>query len=173
MSPNHRRLRAGGSGILAVVTVTGLLTGAVAADLALSAVAAGPVLGATSAAALTKTTLTSASSGGAAAAEPNARAAIAENGRYVAFQSQAALNASASVPVTPAPSPSPSPAPAPNWRVYARDETGQTTSLLSDPGAGNTTAPAISANGKLVSYLLNDGLENNVDVVNRQATGRG
>ncbi len=47
------------------------------------------------------------------------------------------------------------------------------TSLLSDPNAGNATAPSISATGKLVSYLLDGGIENNVVVVNRQATGKG
>jgi Abnormal spindle-like microcephaly-assoc'd, ASPM-SPD-2-Hydin/WD40-like Beta Propeller Repeat len=193
MSPNHRRLRAGGSGILVAAAMTGLLA-AVAAGLAPRAGAAGlapgagaagpvgPVQGATPTA-LTSTTLTSVGSDGAAAAEPNARAAIAENGRYVAFQSQATLNVSASVPVTPSPSPSPSfdeapssgasSAPIPNWRIYVRDQTGQTTSLLSDPGPGNATAPTISADGKLVSYLVNDGIENTVEVVNRQATGQG
>lgn len=163
MWPNHRCLR----GLLAVVAVTGLLTGAVAARVvAAGAVADGAVLDGASAPPLTQTTLTSVGSDGAAAAEPNARAAIAENGGYVAFQSQAALKVSASVPGA-------SPTTAPDWRVYARDDRAQTTSLLSDPGAGNATAPAISASGKLVGYLLDEGGGNNVMVVNRQATGSG
>jgi hypothetical protein len=58
--------------------------------------------------------------------------------------------------------------------VYVRDQTGQTTSLLSDPNAGNATAPTISGTGKLVSYLSDDSvIENNVIAVNRQATGSG
>ena len=168
MGPNHRCLR----GLLAVVAVTGLLTGAAAARVvaggavAARVVADGTVLDGASAPPLTQTTLTSVGSDGAAAAEPNARAAIAENGGYVAFQSQAALKVSASVPGA-------TPTTAPNWRVYARDDTTQTTSLLSDPGAGNATAPAISASGKLVGYLLDGGGGNNVTVVNRQATGTG
>jgi hypothetical protein len=57
--------------------------------------------------------------------------------------------------------------------VYVRDQTGQVTSLLSNPNTGNATAPAISGSGKLVSYLFNGGVENSVVVVNRQATGQG
>jgi Tol biopolymer transport system component len=64
-------------------------------------------------------------------------------------------------------------APPGNWRVYVRDQTGQVTSLLSNPNTGNATAPSISGTGKLVSYLFDGGIENNVVVVNRQATGKG
>jgi hypothetical protein len=73
-----------------------------------------------------------------------------------------------------APSAAPAAAALPgNWRVYVRDQTGQVTSLLSNPNTGNATAPSISGTGKLVSYLFDGGIENNVVVVNRQATGKG
>lgn len=133
-----------------------------------SAAAAGPDPAAT------KTILTSVGSDGAAATAPNARPAIAENGRYVAFQSQATLNVSGTVVPPPPPIQAPEAlAPVPNWRVYVRDQIGNTTSLLSNPATGSATAPTISADGKLVSYLLDNGTENNVFVVNRQATGKG
>jgi hypothetical protein len=144
----------------AVVATTGL---------AAAGAAAGGVFAGPPAPALTKTTLTSVGTGGAAATASNARPAISANGRYVAFQSQATLNVSGSV-VPPSSAP---PAAAPNWRVYVRDQTGQVTSLLSNPDTGNATAPAISGTGKLVSYLFDGGIENNVVVVNRQATGTG
>jgi hypothetical protein len=73
-------------------------------------------------------------------------------------------------PSAPAPAASASPG---NWRVYVRDQTGQVTSLLSNPNTGNATAPSISGTGKLVSYLFDGGIENNVVVVNRQASGKG
>jgi hypothetical protein len=76
-------------------------------------------------------------------------------------------------PGSPAPAPAAAPTAPGNWRVYARDQTGQVTSLLSNPDTGNATAPAISGTGKLVSYLFNGGAENSVVVVNRQATGKG
>jgi len=72
-----------------------------------------------------------------------------------------------------APSAAPAAAPPGNWRVYVRDQTGRVTSLLSNPNTGNATAPSISGTGKLVSYLFDGGIENNVVVVNRQATGKG
>jgi hypothetical protein len=73
-----------------------------------------------------------------------------------------------------APSAAPAAPAAPgNWRVYVRDQTGQVTSLLSNPNTGNATAPSISGTDKLVSYLFDGGIENNVVVVNRQATGKG
>lgn len=219
MGSNHGRRRALGRGVsalvaCAVVTMTGLVTGA----------AASGALGGTPASPQGNIMLTSVGTDNVPATAPNARAAISENGRYVAFQSQATLTASSSVippptppaqpgsppppssPVTiptttccsiqakplpsasataPSPAASPSdvaPAAAPrllasqqstNWRVYVRDQTGNATSLLSNPNLGNATAPDISGDGKLVSYLFNDGTENNVFVVNRQATGTG
>lgn len=82
-------------------------------------------------------------------------------------------------PATPSPSgaavrPSPQAVPESGIaRVYVRDQIGNTTSLLSDQSTGDATAPSISGTGKLVSYLLANDLENNVVVVNRQATGKG
>jgi hypothetical protein len=167
MAVNHGQRGVLGRGLYAlaacaVVATTGL---AAAAGAAAGGVFAGP-----SAPALTKTVLTSVGTGGAAATASNARPAISASGRYVAFQSQATLNVSGSV--VP-PSSAPAAAATDNWRVYVRDQTGQVTSLLSNPNTGNATAPAISGTGKLVSYLFDGGIENNVVVVNRQATGTG
>lgn len=89
-------------------------------------------------------TLTSAGSGGAAASAPSALPAMAAGGRYVAFQSRASLRVSGSVPGKPATT----------WRVYLRDQAAKTIELLSDPAAGNATAPTVSADGGLTSYLL-------------------
>ena len=116
----------------------------------------------------TATTLTSVGSDAAPATATSARSAIAENGRYAAFQSDATLKVSASV-VPPGRTP-PQPGTA---RVYVRDEIGQKTTLLSDPNAGNATAPSISASGRLVSYQLNGGAGDEVVAVDRKATGAG
>lgn len=196
----HGRRRALGRGVYAlaacaVVAMTGLAAGTAAAR-----GTSGAALGS----AATQVTLTSVGTDGAAATSQNARAAISANGRYVAFQSQAVLNASGSVipppppPTLPPPTTTPPPTPPPtlpqptptftieargpqapaalqpgNFRVYVRDQVGHKTSLLSNPNDGAATAPSISGTGKLVSYLRAGDLENNIVVVNRQATGAG
>src|SRR5690348_14212599 len=146
MGPNHGRRRVLGRGVYALAACAAVAM----AGFATGATAHGSLVG-------------------AAAPAPNARPAISANGRYVAFQSQATLKVSASV----VPPPRATASPSGNWRVYVRDQTGRVTSLLSDPGNGDATAPSISGTGKLVSYLLDGGTENNVVVVNRQTTGKG
>jgi hypothetical protein len=116
----------------------------------------------------TTTTLTSVGSNARPGIAPSADSAVAANGRYVAFASQDALKVSRAIPLT-----EPVTGATGNWRIYVRDATGRTTTLLSDPGLGVGTVPSISANGRLVSYDLNDGSANYVDVADRQATGKG
>lgn len=183
MGPNHGQRRALGRGVyaLAACAVAGI------AGLGMGVSASG-ALGGTSAPVLTSFALTSIGSDGAAATSPNARAAISASGQYVAFQSQATLNVSGSVPTPPPPPPPPTATTKPkkpaaskapvalapaNFRVYVRDRAGNVTSLLSNPNTGNATAPTITGTGKLVSYLFESDFENNVVVVNRQATGSG
>lgn len=171
MAANHGQRAFLGRGVYALAACAVVATTGLAAGAAAGGVFAGP-----SAPALTKTMLTSVGTDGAAATASNARPAISANGRYVAFQSQATLNVSGSVvpppPTTSSQSPAAS-APPGNYRVYVRDQTGNVTSLLSNPNTGIATAPTISGTGKLVSYLFNGGIENSVVVVNRQATGKG
>jgi hypothetical protein len=112
-------------------------------------------------------TLASIGSDGAAAQGQNGQAAIAEQGRYVAFSSSATLKVSAAAPGTAEPC---------NIKlsscsnVYVRDQIGHTTTLLGK----DAMAPTISATGRLVSYEndeLNGG--NTIFAANRQATGTG
>lgn len=108
-------------------------------------------------------TLASAGTGGAPATAPSVWPAIAAGGRHVAFASRARLRVSASVPGKPATTP--------DWRVYLRDRRAGTTTLLSDPAAGNATAPTVSADGALTSYLLDRGGTTDVMVAGRSRGG--
>jgi hypothetical protein len=119
-----------------------------------------------SAGSLTSLTLTSVGSDGSAADAASAQAAIASGGRYVAFESQAALGVSASVQTN---SHSLHNGSAPVSRIYVHDLVGGGTTLLSDPAGGDAEAPDISANGRLVSFEQ----RGNVYVADRQATGVG
>jgi hypothetical protein len=111
---------------------------------------------------LTSLTLTSVGSGGQAANAASTQADVAADGGYAAFQSRAGLPVTASVPQTGEAAPGVS-------RVYVHGLVTGTTTLLSDAGGGDATAPGISADGKLVSYEQ----DGDVYLANRQASGSG
>jgi hypothetical protein len=113
-------------------------------------------------ASLTSLTLTSVGSDGTPANAPSSQAAVAAGGGYAAFQSRAALHVTASVPQTGQGGPGVS-------SVYVHGLVTGTTTLLSDAANGDATAPAISADGRLVSYEQNG----DVYLADRQASGSG
>ncbi|HEX5113631.1 MAG TPA: hypothetical protein VFW65_00380 [Pseudonocardiaceae bacterium] len=124
---------------------------------------------ASAATAATSLTLTSAGSDGVAADENSGMAALAAGGTQTAFTSRAVLKVGASVPQTPSESP-----PSDN-RIYVRNRLTGATTLISDAGKDEATAPAISKTGRIVAYAtddLDDG-DNEIDVVDRLATGKG
>lgn len=135
----------------------------------LLAVLPGTAVGPTAGAALTSITLVSEGNDGAAATEDSGQAALSADGNHTAFDSAAVLRVHAAVPQTPAEG-TPH-----HQRVYVRDRLTRTTTLASDAGAGDATAPTISGGGRLVAYAAKDSRagENQIDVVDRQATGRG
>ncbi|HEY3753448.1 MAG TPA: choice-of-anchor D domain-containing protein [Pseudonocardiaceae bacterium] len=120
-------------------------------------------------AAQTSLTLASAGSDGKPAPTESGQAALAADGTQTAFVSAAPLKVSGSVPQTAA-TDSDQP-----FRVYARNRLAGTTTLLSDAGTGSAAAPTISATGRLVAYEADNEItdENQIDVVDRLATGRG
>lgn len=105
---------------------------------------------------LTSLTLTSVGPDGKPADAASTQAAIAANGRYVAFESQAAL---ATTREQPGQEQQP--------EIYLRDLIAGTTTRVSDPADGAATAPGISASGRLVSYEQ----DGDVYVADRQAAG--
>src|SRR5579859_77524 len=111
-------------------------------------------------ASLTSLTLTSTGSDGQPADAASSQADVAAGGGYAAFQSRAALHVTASVPQTGAAQPGVS-------SVYVHGLVTGTTTLLSDAANGDATAPAISADGRLVSYEQNG----DVYLAGRQASG--
>jgi hypothetical protein len=113
-------------------------------------------------ASLTSLTLTSTGSDGQPADAASSQADVAAGGGYAAFQSRAALHVTASVPQTGAAEPGVS-------SVYVHGLVTGTTTLLSDAANGDATAPAISADGRLVSYEQNG----DVYLAGRQASGSG
>jgi Tol biopolymer transport system component len=90
-----------------------------------------------------------------------AQPALSANGDYTAFVSPANLTVGAEVPQHPTEG-------QPN-RVYVRGRLANTTTLLSDMGAGEATAPSIDGDGRLVAYETT----NQIDVADRRATGAG
>lgn len=147
---------------LSIVIMIGLLTGGLLlADGPVGAAPGDP-------AASTEITLTSVGSDGAAADSESGQPALAANGRSVAFSSAATLATSAGVDQTSIEGPS-------GNRVYVRDRNAGTTSVLSDGGAGDATAPSISADGRLVAYAADEfgSEQSQIVVVDRQATGAG
>lgn len=126
-------------------------------------------LAASAATAATSLTLTSAGSDGVAAKQNSGQAVLAAGGTQTAFTSTADLKTTASVPQTPEESPPTSD------RIYARNRLTGATTLLSDAGEDDSTAPAISETGRIVAYEADqtDVGENQIDVVDRLATGKG
>ncbi|HEY2578054.1 MAG TPA: choice-of-anchor D domain-containing protein [Streptosporangiaceae bacterium] len=161
MNAGHRTMR----GVLRPVCVLAVATAGLAGQPAMgSALMATRVV--TAAAPhqtpLTSLTLTSVGSDGQPANAASSQADVAADGGYAAFQSQAALHATASVPQTGEGEPGVS-------SVYVRGLVAGTTTLLSDEANGDATAPGISADGRLVSYEQNG----DVYLANRQASGSG
>lgn len=169
-----RRARSGGGlgGAGRLACVLALTAAGLAAGARLQAAPAGPAAAgvvrvtADSRPPSTSLTLTSVGSDGQAADAPSTQAAVAANGRYVAFQSQASLHVTASV--APALTPRPGVAP-PVSSIYLRDLVAGTTALLSNPAGGDATVPSISATGLLASYEQ----DGEVYAANRQASGSG
>ncbi|HEX5404943.1 MAG TPA: hypothetical protein VFX16_21855, partial [Pseudonocardiaceae bacterium] len=120
-------------------------------------------------AAQTSLALASAGSDGKPAQQESGEAALAADGTQTAFVSAASLKVSASVPQSAAGEGGA------QLRIYARNRLAGTTTLLSDGGRVAATSPAISAIGRLVAYETSDIVsdENQIDVVDRLATGRG
>ncbi|HKN95640.1 MAG TPA: hypothetical protein VJX10_00880 [Pseudonocardiaceae bacterium] len=141
--------------------------------LAVLLLAVPPVTSATqlaASAAPTSLTLTSAGSDGVAAKQDSGQAVLAADGTQTAFTSRAALKTTASVSQTPQEESPPT-----NDRIYARNRLTGATTLVSDAGQDESTAPAISGTGRFVAYEADrtDVDENQIDVVDRLATGRG
>jgi hypothetical protein len=107
-------------------------------------------------------TLTSAGTDGTAGAQPSGNASVAADGRYVAFQSDSALNVTPPTSLDPGVS-----------RIYVRDLIGHSTTLASGIGPGDAVAPDISADGTIVSYEQGSGGADNVYVAVRQAAAPG
>jgi hypothetical protein len=105
--------------------------------------------------------LASIGSDGVPADTTTAQPALSANGDYTAFVSPAELTVGAEVPQHPTEG-------RPN-QVYVRGRLANTTTLLSDVGAGDATAPTIDGDGRLVAYETT----NEIDVADRQATGTG
>lgn len=111
----------------AVALATMLLAGT-AITLAAPAAPAAPAKGAGSG--LTSLTLTSIGTDGRPVSGSSDQAALAEDGRYVAFAVGSA--------------------------IYRRDMISATTTMVSDLATGAATAPDISADGRLISYQQDD-----------------
>jgi hypothetical protein len=124
---------------------------------------------ASAATAATSLTLTSAGSDGVAGGQDSGQAALAADGTQTAFTSRADLTVGASVPQTPEEGETN------NNRIYVRNRLTGATTLISDAGLDGSTAPAISNTGRIVAYdaAHTDATENQIDVVDRLATGRG
>ncbi|HEX3648713.1 MAG TPA: hypothetical protein VHV49_09795 [Pseudonocardiaceae bacterium] len=137
--------------------------------LAVQPVTSATPLAATAAAATTSLTLTSAGSDGVAARQDSGQAVLAAGGTQTAFGSGADLKTTASVRQTPEESPPE------NDRIYVRNRLTGATTLVSDAGEDESTAPAISETGRVVAYEADqtDVGENQIDVVDRLATGKG
>jgi hypothetical protein len=147
---------------LSIVIMIGLLTGGLLlADGPVGAAPGDPT-------ASTEIKLASVGNDGAAADSESGQAALAANGRSVAFSSAATLAVGAGVDQTSIEGPS-------GNRVYVRDRIAGTTSVLSDGGSDDATAPSISADGRLVAYAADEfgSEQSQIVVVDRQATGAG
>ncbi|HEX4704228.1 MAG TPA: hypothetical protein VH352_19020, partial [Pseudonocardiaceae bacterium] len=140
-----------------------------AAGLLVTLFAAPPALGALQVTGRTEFRLASAGSDGVPAGADSGQPALSANGTYTAFASPATLNVGASVPQ------SASAGSFQPTKVYARGRLAGTTTLLSDAAGVDADAPSMSGDGRLVAYDavgIFSGTKQ-IDVVNRQATGRG
>ncbi len=110
--------------------------------------------------------LVSQGSDGAAAIADSGQAALSADGTATAFDSTAVLRTSAAVPQSPAQDTA-------HRKVYVRDRLAGRTTLLSDGGLGDATAPSLSATGRLVAFEANDARsgENEIDVATEESQG--